>query len=100
MPLSAVYALQCTSLVVLALGRCVSSRAVPAGLDLGPAGPGLVAKLLAVEALQGSAHKGPQLEAPVPSGKSDGVLFPHQYYFDQIGGFRLLFFCVRAYKQG
>ena len=94
MPLSAVYALQCTSLVVLALGRLVSSRAVPAGLGLGPAGPGLVSKLLAVEALQGSAHKGPQSEAPVSSGESDGVLFPRQYYLYQVCWFRLFFLCI------
>ena len=49
---------------------------IPTGLDLGPAGPGLVAKLLAVEVLQGSAHKRPQSEASVPSGKSDGCCFP------------------------
>ena len=30
----------------------MSSSAIPASLDIGPEGPGLVAKLLAVEALQ------------------------------------------------
>ena len=64
-------------------------RAVLAGLDLGPAGPGLVTKLLAVVALQWPTHKGSHPEAPVPSGKSGGVLFPHQYYFDHICRFRL-----------
>ena len=68
---------------VLALVRYVSSSEVPAGLDIGPAGPGLVAKLLTVEALQWSSHKGPHSDTPVPSGKSDGVLFLYQYYLYQ-----------------
>ena len=61
---------------VLALVRCVSSSALPAGLDIGPAGPGLVATLLTVQALQWFSHKGPHSETPIPSGNSDGVLFP------------------------
>ena len=94
MPQYIVYALQCAIFVVLALVRCVSSSVVPAGLEIWPAGPGLVAKLLTVEALQWFSHKGPHSETPVPSGKSDGALFPYQYYLYHVCGFRLLFLCI------
>ena len=78
----------------------MSTHSVPAGLDIGPAGPGLVAKLLTVETLQWFSHKGPHSETPVPSGKSDGVLFPNQYHLYHVCGFRLLFLCIPFCRPG
>ena len=73
MPLSTAYAHLCAMFVALA--RCVSSSALPAGLEF-----------LSVEALQWFSHKGPHSETPVPSRKSDGVLFPYQYTFTMFVG--------------
>ena len=49
------------------------------------------AKLLSIEAQQWFSDKGPHSETPVPSGKSDGVLFSYQYYRYHVCRFRLLF---------
>ena len=47
----------------------MSSCAISAGLDFRLAGPGMVAELLAIEALLRPFHKGPHSEAPIPSVK-------------------------------
>ena len=74
MPLSVVDILLCESFVVLALVACASSGTVPVGLDIGPAGPGMAAKLLAVEKLQWFYHVRSQLVTSVSLGKSGGML--------------------------
>ena len=54
----------------------MSSYTIYAGQDYRPAGPGMVAELLAIESILRPFHKGPHSKAAVPFGKSGGLLVP------------------------
>ena len=98
--LSAAFAFQCQLFVVLALVGVMSSCAISAGLDFRPACPGMVAELLAIEALLRPFHKGTHSEAPVPSGNLMECSFPVKTTFTMsvwFANFVLLFhFVIRV----
>ena len=83
-PMSTVCTFECSLFVVLALVGVMSSCAISAGLDFRHAGPGMMAELLAIEALLMAFHKGPHSEAPISSAKSRRLFLPCQNYLQHV----------------